>query len=184
MDVAKRRPRASEAMRREASEPRKGRKRPQERRKGVAWWGSPTHDANGASRGVSRAYNQRYTDDQRPTGGTSETAGRGFRHVHRRRTRTFGGCPGWLDRACGGCLSVGRAGVGTRRNAAPPIELVPLPLIDMAVSPPRVEGAGGLAGRRTYPGLVHEARNIVLKNMMVVRYQQLIQVVPASDTTS
>ena len=57
-------------------------------------------------------------------------------------------------------------------------------LIATAVSPPRVEGAGGLAGRRTYPGLVHEARNIVLKNMMVVRYQWVIQVVPVGDTTS
>lgn len=160
---AKRRPRASEARRREASETRKGRKRPQERRKGAVWWGSPTHNENGASRGVLRAYNQRYTDDQRPTGGTSETAGRGFRHVHRRRTRTFGGCPGWLDRECGGCLSVGRAGVGTGRNPAPPLELVSLPLIATAVSPPRVEGAGGLAGRRTYPRVVHDAGRIVLK---------------------
>ena len=112
----------------------------------MAWWGSPTHDANGASRGVPRAYNQRYTDDQRPTGGTSETAGRGFRHVHRRRTRTFGGCPGWLDRGCRRCLYVGGTGLGAGRNSEPPIELVPLPLINLAVSPPRVEGAGGLVG--------------------------------------
>lgn len=58
---------------------------------------------------------------------------------------------------------MGRAGVGTGRNPAPPLELVSLPLIATAVSPPRVEGAGGLAGRRTYPRVVHDAGRIVLK---------------------
>lgn len=149
----------------------------------MAWWGSPTHDANGASRGVPRAYNQRYNDDQRPTGGTAEAVRGGFRHVHRRRTRAFGGCPGCLDRQCCGCLSVGRAGVGARRRPAPTLELVSPD--QHGCFPPPSRGAGGAAGGvELIPELSTMRGVLFLKNMMVVRYQWVIQVVPVGDTTS